>query len=364
VHNFCEIWVIDHSTTTAEAAGHTGGRYGKGGDLLYRWGNPLSYRAGTLDDQRLFGSHDVQWIDPGLPGEGNFLIYNNGLLRPEGKFSSVEELIAPIDESGHYTLPPDGAYGPEEPVWMYTAEEKTDFYSDMMSGAQRLPNGNTLICEGNHGYFFEVTMQKETVWDFRNTITLSEINPFSDDVFTIRRYPLDYPGIGPLHYQTPDRPSTPVGETQLLTANSYEFSAVATDPNQDNLYYLFDWDDGSTSGWIGPFASGEMATVSHSWNSMGNYSIRVKVKDTGNLQSQWSETLEVSIDKMTVWLFGIIDSKTIKEEEISFYADRLLEFSARPFLFETYPYGVYMVVDKQYQGLLTERIVIGKFVKR
>ena len=68
VHEFSEFWIIDHSTTTAEAAGHTGGRSGKGGDLLYRWGNPRVYRAGTKADQTLFAQHNAQWIPPGLPG--------------------------------------------------------------------------------------------------------------------------------------------------------------------------------------------------------------------------------------------------------------------------------------------------------
>ncbi|NIP37363.1 MAG: arylsulfotransferase, partial [Thermoplasmata archaeon] len=62
--NFDELWVIDHSTTTAEAKGHTGGDQGRGGDLLYRWGNPRAYRAGNLTDQVLYGPHDAQWIAP------------------------------------------------------------------------------------------------------------------------------------------------------------------------------------------------------------------------------------------------------------------------------------------------------------
>jgi len=76
-HNLSEIWIIDHSTSTAEAAGHSGGKYGKGGDLLYRWGNRQAYRAGTAADQIFYGQHDAQWISDGLPGADNILVFNN-----------------------------------------------------------------------------------------------------------------------------------------------------------------------------------------------------------------------------------------------------------------------------------------------
>jgi hypothetical protein len=191
VHNFDEIWVIDHSTTTEEAAGHTGGKSGKGGDILYRWGNPETYRAGDKDDKKLFKQHDATWIKPGLPGEGNILVFNNGYGRPETDYSSVDEFIPPVDSSGNYLYQPGTAYGPEEPIWSYSAADPSEFFAINLAGAQRLPNGNTLICNGPHGIFFEVTKEKEKVWEYVN------IYPgiIDNQVFKINRYPPDYPGL-------------------------------------------------------------------------------------------------------------------------------------------------------------------------
>ncbi len=168
VHAFSEIWIIDHSTTTAEAAGHKGGRSGKGGDLLYRWGNPRVYGAGTKKDQRLFAQHSAHWIPRGLPGAGNLLVFNNGGGRPDGTYSSVDEIAPPVDKSGTYALTPGKAYGPEAPVWSYSAPKKSEFFSMLISGAQRLPNGSTLICSGISGTVFEVTPDRKTVWKYVN----------------------------------------------------------------------------------------------------------------------------------------------------------------------------------------------------
>jgi hypothetical protein len=181
VHNFNEIWVIDHSTTTEEAVGHSGGNSGKGGDILYRWGNPRAYKAGTEDDQKFFGQHAANWIEPGFPGEGDILVYNNGIGRPEGVYSSVDEIVPPVDENGNYYLEPVEAFGPEEQIWIYN----TNFYSLYAGGTQRLSNGNTLICSGPGGRFIEVTPEKVIFWEYINPFP----NYYQNNVFKIIYYP-------------------------------------------------------------------------------------------------------------------------------------------------------------------------------
>ncbi len=139
VRAFSEFWIIDHGTTTAAAHGHTGGRSGRGGDLLYRWGNPRAYRAGKEKDQRLFAPHDAHWIARGRPGAGHVLVFNNGVRRPGIDYSSVDEIVLPIDVEGGYDRKPAAAYAPDKPVWSFTAPTASEFYAPLMSSAQASP---------------------------------------------------------------------------------------------------------------------------------------------------------------------------------------------------------------------------------
>ena len=170
VHGFSELWVVDHSTTTAQAAGHIGGRSRRGGDLLYRWGNPSAYRTGTAADRQLFYQHNAHWIPGGRPGAGNLLVFNNGFQRGGAGYSSIEEITPPADPGGHYPRVAGEPFGPRTPAWTYSAPTKVDFFSSFLSGAQRLPNGDTLICSGNDGTLFEVTPTGTVVWKYVNTL--------------------------------------------------------------------------------------------------------------------------------------------------------------------------------------------------
>lgn len=194
--SFNEFLVIDHSTTTEEARGSSGGRSGKGGDILYRWGNPANYGAGTRDDQQFFQQHDARWIQPGQPGAGNITVFNNQAGQSDGNYSSIMEINPPVARNGTYRIVKGQTLEPKRPVWTYTANPPTDFYSSFISGAERLPNGNTLICSGAEGIFFEVTPEGKTVWEYHNPIELPPLGPEGPhSVFRVVRYRLGYPGV-------------------------------------------------------------------------------------------------------------------------------------------------------------------------
>jgi hypothetical protein len=97
-------------------------------------------------------------------------------------------------------------------------------------------------------------------------------------------------------------PSKPVisGPSSGRADRSYSYSASTTDTEGDNMYYWFDWGDGTNTGWVGPFTSGQSATESHIWNTQGSFSIKVKAKDTAGLESIWSDPLSVTMPKTSV----------------------------------------------------------------
>ena len=198
-HNLSEIYIIDHSTTTAQAATHSGGNHAKGGDFLYRWGNPQAYNRGTVADRKLFQQHNPTWIPQAYPGENKIMIFNNGVNRPGGNAASVDIISQPVDAFGDYTLVAGQPYGPVTTDWSYMAPVPTSFYTPVMGGAQRLINGNTLICEATKGNLFEIDSLNNIVWDYKNPV--DSIGPVSqgttthtNETFRCVFYPTDYSG--------------------------------------------------------------------------------------------------------------------------------------------------------------------------
>ncbi|NNE25445.1 MAG: T9SS type A sorting domain-containing protein [Saprospiraceae bacterium] len=192
-----EIYIIDHSTTTQEAASSSGGQAGMGGDFLYRWGNPEAYQRGTPIGQKLFGQHDAQWIDEGLKDAGKIMVFNNGIGRPSVDYSSIEIIDPPLD-GFNYSLAEEESFLPLESSWTFTGENETAFFSTRVSGASRLANGNTLICSGNEGRIFEVDSTGNLVWDFINpVINFGPVSqgqvPSTNDMFRAYKYSPDYP---------------------------------------------------------------------------------------------------------------------------------------------------------------------------
>ena len=176
-----EIFIIDHSTTTEAAASHTGGNSGKGGDLLYRWGNPQNYDRGTSLDKILGIPHSVNWIPSGYPGAGHLILFNNVHDEP---FAAVLEIITPIDTFNDYILPGDEPYEPESWEWIYM----DGFMTPMQGGAFRLPNGNTLITLAVEATIFEVDMDGNKLWTY--IYGENEANIYA--IARVQKYSMDY----------------------------------------------------------------------------------------------------------------------------------------------------------------------------
>lgn len=195
--NFGEIWIIDHSTSTKEAKTHKGGRYGKGGDLLYRWGNPASYKSGEPQEQVFFFQHDAHWIPKGYPNENSILVFNNQHFKNTSPYSSVDILEPAVDNNGIYnqSIPSK----PDSLKWTYTSKAYTDFYSPNLGSAQILPNGNILVCSGSVGIFFEIDSTKKDVWYYVNPATIfgitqqGESPKLANQVYKCHLYFMDHP---------------------------------------------------------------------------------------------------------------------------------------------------------------------------
>jgi hypothetical protein len=198
-----EIWVIDHSTSSAEAASHSGGNSGNGGDFLFRWGNPLAYNTGT--STQFFGQHNAQWIQTGLPYENQIMVFNNGNGRTGGNYSTIEIINPPVNGFNYTSSLP---YLPTTTSWIYNDGNPNNFYAQLTSGCQQLSNGNVLFCNGPKGTFKEISASGTILWEYINPVSVTGIltqgsTAASNSAFRCTFYPSSYSGFNNQLFSSP-----------------------------------------------------------------------------------------------------------------------------------------------------------------
>ena len=195
-----EMWIIDHTTTTVQAAGSTGGFANKGGDLIFRWGNSRTYNKSEVFSQTLFFQHDVQWVNDFIrndhPLKGSILAFNN---QTAIDYSSVNFILPPWDMYEWNYTKTNGAWGPLSYKKTVTHPQKTKLFSPRQSSVQLLPNDNMLIFSGMQGYAFEVTPDEKVVWEyiipFKNGKAINQNTTLAlndNTTFRFKRYPPTY----------------------------------------------------------------------------------------------------------------------------------------------------------------------------
>jgi len=179
-----EIYIIDHSTTTAEAATHSGGNSGMGGDILYRWGNPSNYgMSGTqIIDNAV---HDARWItDDGRPNGGYLQIFNNSGV--SNSVSAIDGIDTPWDAATNtYLRTPGQSFQP----FSYTTRYECAHSASGQSASDRMSNGNIYVNasggQGGAGVMYEVdALTGQIIW-----------GPYNAQSQKGFRYECDYPGI-------------------------------------------------------------------------------------------------------------------------------------------------------------------------
>jgi hypothetical protein len=319
VRSYSEIWVIDHNTVWDPANG-INEPAGPKGDLLYRWGNPAAYGGGEQSDQQSFFQHDALWVptdSPEVALPGSMTLYNNGHANPTvgRQYSTVSNITPPIvynpDGSfSHYALTPDlytpgvAAWGPAVPGddWIELAEFPTPatsplksddeiHFSPIISGAQRLDDGNTLVTEGVTGTIFQVTPENDVVWEYVSPIVPGgrvrqgdevplvdffppRLNTHTNFIFKARHYDRSY--------------------LQNITPPQWGDTAALFDP-ADSYWYLNNRSDGSIHDLImfqGEQAHSAFTPIAGDWDGDGIDTVGLYDNDTNtwylnNSDSSW-----------------------------------------------------------------------------
>ncbi len=194
-----EIFIIDHGTTTLEAATNTGGNYGSGGDLMWRWGNPMNYDAGVPSDQQLFFQHDPQWVHRGTSYTNMISVFSNQEVDNLTDVSLVKLIEFPFDTINSFFPDLNDVFLPQNPFFEYQLADS--LFSAHISGAEVQENNNLLIASGNSSTYIEIDSNQQVVWKYRIPIkvngqiaTQGETNINLARMFQATKYPMSFAG--------------------------------------------------------------------------------------------------------------------------------------------------------------------------
>ncbi|MCJ8290616.1 MAG: aryl-sulfate sulfotransferase [Crocinitomicaceae bacterium] len=230
-----EIFIIDHSTSSAEASSNSGGLSGQGGDLLWRWGNPVNYNGGVTADQQLYFQHDPQWVDRGTMYTNMISVFSNQEVVNSTDVSKVKIIEFPFD-SINYTFPVlNNAYLPETSFFEYQLADS--LFSAHISGVEVQENNNILIAAGNQSTYIEIDTSSQIVWSYLAPIKTNgqiasqgETGLFLKRLFQPKKYPVDFSGF--VGHDT--SPSSPIEQNPLPCV-----STVSLEEINANEMYVF-----------------------------------------------------------------------------------------------------------------------------
>ncbi len=246
-HFMNELYVIDHSTTTAQAASHSGGAKGKGGDFLYRWGIPAAY--GVAVTANFSTIHDAHWIPSNCPKAGWLVGYNNqGSMTAPNSF--VDEFNPPYGGPSGYTF----TAGVMIPPSTYGYRHICNGHNTNEGNSEQLPNGNILVCIAMSSKVYEADSNENVLWTYNGTGTIGQAH---------RYVACDISTHGP--------PSAPT-----ITQNGSALNSTT------GMYYQWYMNGGAIPG---------ATTANYTATIDGNY--QVVVKDTFGCASALSNTITI-----------------------------------------------------------------------
>jgi outer membrane protein assembly factor BamB len=165
---------------------------------------------------------------------------------------------------------------------------------DSVLSSPAIDNNGIIYCGSLDGNLYTLNPNGTLRWKF-NTGNSIESSPIIGAEGTI--YIANWGGylyaINTIYNQPPSTP-TINGPASGKIGRTYDYTIVSTDPEGNNISYYVDWGDGTNSGWIGPYDSGDEQTVSHTWETKGTYTIQVKAKDWFGAESGWG-TLQITM---------------------------------------------------------------------